>query len=82
MSSTQNRTASEKCWKCNGSGQYRTFGVCFSCKGTGKVRQSSFTLSIASVPVITSNCEAGEHSWIRTPDGKSCEFCGEKIYGA
>lgn len=24
------------CWKCNGSGKYLNYGVCFRCGGTGK----------------------------------------------
>jgi len=27
-----------KCWKCRGTGQYMSFGVCYACGGTGKAR--------------------------------------------
>jgi DnaJ-class molecular chaperone len=24
-----------KCWKCNGTGEYKPFGTCYACSGTG-----------------------------------------------
>jgi len=45
------KNASEKCWKCNGSGQYLTFGPCFRCNGTGISKKSK------SVRSATCTCD-------------------------
>lgn len=79
MASKKNE-ATEKCFKCNGSGQYRSFGICFSCKGTGSVKASRLTVEMKPVATIKTDCANGQHDWIFHPAGKSCEQCGEKVY--
>lgn len=68
----------ETCWKCNGSGEYKRFGVCFSCKGTGKLTKSNFTLANHPVETKTYDCEAGQHQWFNRPDFSYCGLCGER----
>ena len=71
----------QKCDKCSGTGLYRSFGVCFLCKGSGRIK-SGRGLSVEMAPARQAkayDCNSGVHSWIVTPNGKSCEQCGEKV---
>ena len=30
----------EQCWKCGGTGEYRPFGTCYACSGTGVAKRA------------------------------------------
>jgi len=71
------RVCMEQCWKCQGSGQYRNFGVCFLCKGTGQIKsRMGFSVEPGNRKVVTVTClDTGEHSFEKFGQYQRCK-CG------